>query len=91
MDTMAFLHLEEHRSKDRCHGMHEILAPILWVVERDAIEAKGGKTESERCRDLSRQLQRQRLVKDGVSTVAHTIRTGDRGGSGSSVSISEDR
>lgn len=27
--------------------MHEILAPILWVVERDAIDAKGGKTESE--------------------------------------------
>ncbi|KAF1843060.1 RabGAP/TBC [Cucurbitaria berberidis CBS 394.84] len=24
-------------------GMHEILAPLLWVVERDAIEATGGK------------------------------------------------
>ena len=39
----------------------------------------------------AKRMQRERLVKEGVSTVAHTIRTGDRGGSGSSISVSEDR
>ncbi|MDT9600400.1 P-type conjugative transfer protein TrbL [Sphingosinicella rhizophila] len=39
----------------------------------------------------AKRMQRERLVKEGVSTVAHTVRAGDRGGSGSSISVSEDR
>jgi type IV secretion system protein TrbL len=36
-------------------------------------------------------MQRARMVNEGVSTLTHTVRSGDRGGSGSSISVSEDR
>jgi type IV secretion system protein TrbL len=36
-------------------------------------------------------MRRRQAVKDGVGAVTHALRSGDRGGSGTSVSVSEDR
>jgi type IV secretion system protein TrbL len=39
----------------------------------------------------AKQMKRRQAVKDGLGAVTHAVRGGDRGGSGTSVSISEDR
>ncbi|HZF43790.1 MAG TPA: P-type conjugative transfer protein TrbL [Sphingomonadaceae bacterium] len=39
----------------------------------------------------AKQMRRRQAVKDGVGAVTHALRSGDRGGSGASVSVSEDR
>lgn len=39
----------------------------------------------------ARRMRRGQQLKSGVSAVTHAVRSGDRGGSGTSVSISEDR
>jgi type IV secretion system protein TrbL len=34
-------------------------------------------------------MRRKAAVREGVSTAAHTVRSGDAGGSGSSIDLSE--
>lgn len=37
----------------------------------------------------ARSMRRQALIREGVNTAAHTVRAGDAGGAGSSISLSE--
>lgn len=41
MLDILFVWCKMHPAIGYRQGMHEILAPVLWVVERDAIESKG--------------------------------------------------
>jgi type IV secretion system protein TrbL len=41
--------------------------------------------------EWAKRMQRGRLLRGGVTTLAQTVRAGDRGGAGASVSVSEDR
>lgn len=41
--------------------------------------------------DWAKRMRRGQALKSGVSAVTHAVRSGDRGGSGTSVSVSEDR
>ncbi|KAI5368979.1 hypothetical protein J4E82_010221 [Alternaria postmessia] len=44
MLDILFVWCKMHPDIGYRQGMHEILAPLLWVVERDAIDATGGNT-----------------------------------------------
>lgn len=44
MLDILFVWCKMHPDIGYRQGMHEILAPLLWVVERDAIETKGAGT-----------------------------------------------
>ena len=41
--------------------------------------------------DWAKRMRRGQALKSGVSAVTHAVRSGDRGGSGASISLSEDR
>jgi type IV secretion system protein TrbL len=41
--------------------------------------------------DWAKRMRRGQALKSGVSAVTHAVRSGDRGGSGTSVSVQEDR
>lgn len=44
MLDILFIWCKMHPDIGYRQGMHEILAPLLWVVERDAIEVTGAKS-----------------------------------------------
>lgn len=46
MLDILFVWCKMHPAIGYRQGMHEILAPLLWVVERDAIELKGASVGS---------------------------------------------
>jgi type IV secretion system protein TrbL len=64
------------------------------AADSDAASAEGGPkpaAASDGSPAWAKQMRRRQAVKDGVGAVTHALRSGDRGGSGTSVSISEDR
>lgn len=56
-------------------GMHELLAPVLWVVERDAIEKKSLQniSDDQPCNDLMLQLLDETFIEHDAFTLFCTI------------------
>ena len=73
-------------------------APASTGTEKGEAEAPSGSGEAAGASssrsgepDWAKRMRRGQTLKSGVSAVTHAVRTGDRGGSGTSVSVSEDR
>ncbi len=73
-------------------------APPSAGTEKGEADAPSGSSESASASssrssepDWAKRMRRGQALKSGVSAVTHAVRSGDRGGSGTSVSVSEDR
>ena len=66
-------------------------APTSSPSSEPSSDAPSGGAASDDTPAWAKQMQRARMVNEGVSTLTHTVRSGDRGGSGSSILVSEDR
>jgi TBC1 domain family protein 5 len=67
MLDILFVWCKMHPSIGYRQGMHEILAPLLWVVERDAIESAGTTEE------YSDQLLADMLDSSFIEHDSHTL------------------
>ncbi|KAF2656234.1 RabGAP/TBC [Lophiostoma macrostomum CBS 122681] len=75
MLDILFIWCKIHSDVGYRQGMHEILAPILWVVERDAVEkASSGTTDAERA--LSEIMDSEHIEHDTFTLFRLVMQTG---------------
>ena len=60
-----------------------------WVFATDFISEAAASTSADGQPDWARRMKHAQTIRHGASAAGHAVRSGDHGGSGSSVDLSE--